>query len=55
MRTSVFFPIIYAILISAAAFVGYSRINDNKHHVTDVIAGSVMGMVIAIFMVGFFY
>ncbi|KAE9552227.1 hypothetical protein FO519_004571 [Halicephalobus sp. NKZ332] len=55
MRTSVFFPIIYALLISAAAFVGYSRVNDNKHHVGDVIAGAFIGILVAICMLILFH
>jgi len=33
-----------------AGFVGYSRINDNKHYLSDVIVGAAVGMFIGNFM-----
>lgn len=38
------------VLIAAAAFTGFSRISDYKHHWEDVLAGSVLGMGIAVIL-----
>ena len=32
-------------------YISISRVTDNKHHVTDVVGGAVIGVVVAIFMV----
>lgn len=36
------------IFVSMAVFVSLSRVIDNKHHPTDVLAGSVLGIIIAL-------
>ncbi len=33
--------------MALAAFVGYSRINDNQHRLHDVIAGATIGLTCA--------
>ena len=35
------------LLLSVAVFTALSRISDNKHHPTDVLAGSLIGILIA--------
>jgi phosphatidate phosphatase len=32
-----------------AFFTGLSRVSDNKHHPTDVLAGALLGTVVAVF------
>uniref|UniRef100_A0AC34FQB4 Phosphatidic acid phosphatase type 2/haloperoxidase domain-containing protein n=1 Tax=Panagrolaimus sp. ES5 TaxID=591445 RepID=A0AC34FQB4_9BILA len=49
-RTSVAFPVLYTLLFGLAAFVGYSRIFDNKHHVIDVVTGALEGSIVAALM-----
>jgi membrane-associated phospholipid phosphatase len=39
------------LLFGAAAFVGLSRIIDNKHHNSDVIFGSFIGIVLGVSIV----
>lgn len=39
------------LIACAAAFVSISRVSDNKHHFSDVIAGDVLGFVVAILIV----
>jgi membrane-associated phospholipid phosphatase len=36
-------------------FKGFTRITDNRHHDTDVLAGGILGTVIAIIAVRKFY
>lgn len=40
--------LVQLILLMIATFVALSRIMDNKHHPTDVMAGTVMGILLAI-------
>lgn len=50
-------PVIYVLgvlLFAAASFVALSRISDNKHHNTDVAAGSLIGVLIGVSVVSFF-
>uniref|UniRef100_A0A914PVX7 Phosphatidic acid phosphatase type 2/haloperoxidase domain-containing protein n=1 Tax=Panagrolaimus davidi TaxID=227884 RepID=A0A914PVX7_9BILA len=54
-RTSVAFPVLYTLLFGLAAFVGYSRIFDNKHHVIDVVTGALEGSAVAGLMVLVFF
>uniref|UniRef100_A0A1I8AWK9 AcidPPc domain-containing protein n=1 Tax=Steinernema glaseri TaxID=37863 RepID=A0A1I8AWK9_9BILA len=48
----VVFPIYYSLLLCAAAFVGYSRIFDYKHHWSDVMTGAIVGCFLAVITVG---
>ncbi|KAK6039399.1 PAP2 family protein [Cooperia oncophora] len=41
-------PVIQTSLLAIGLLISYSRINDNKHHWSDVIAGILVGMVAAI-------
>lgn len=41
-------PFIQIVLFSIAFFTGLTRVVDNKHHFTDVLAGSALGTVFAI-------
>lgn len=45
--------IIQVVIFTIAAFVAMTRITDNKHHVTDVFAGSGLGVLIG--FITFFY
>uniref|UniRef100_A0AC35EXK0 Phosphatidic acid phosphatase type 2/haloperoxidase domain-containing protein n=1 Tax=Panagrolaimus sp. PS1159 TaxID=55785 RepID=A0AC35EXK0_9BILA len=54
-RTSVAFPVLYTLLFGLAAFVGYSRIFDHKHHVIDVVTGALEGSIVAGLMVLVFF
>ncbi|KAJ8380938.1 hypothetical protein SKAU_G00017160 [Synaphobranchus kaupii] len=44
-------PTIQFFLISAALYVGLSRVSDYKHHWSDVLAGLIQGFIIAILTV----
>lgn len=46
--------VLQGVCIWAAWFVALSRIFDNMHHSTDVLAGGVIGTFWALFVVGFF-
>ncbi|TKR60555.1 hypothetical protein L596_027785 [Steinernema carpocapsae] len=48
------FPLYYMVLIGAAAFVGYSRIFDYKHHWSDVLCGAIFGCFMAVLTVVYF-
>ncbi|XP_060601612.1 phospholipid phosphatase 1-like, partial [Ruditapes philippinarum] len=41
-------PLIQLGILCAAIYVCISRVNDNKHHFSDVIAGAILGTVIAL-------
>ncbi|KAG5675412.1 hypothetical protein PVAND_005320 [Polypedilum vanderplanki] len=45
---------IQLVFVTAALYTGLSRITDYKHHPTDVIAGSILGILIA-FVVCFYF
>lgn len=44
-------PILQVGVVCAATFVCVSRVTDNKHHFSDVIAGAILGTVVAILTV----
>lgn len=44
-------PIVQSVCLMLAIFCGITRINDNMHHVTDVLAGTALGCVVAICIV----
>ncbi|CAF0761073.1 unnamed protein product [Adineta steineri] len=53
------FPYVMEMLCFAlAAYIGITRITDNRHHATDVLSGAILGTVVAIiafrYMVGSF-
>jgi len=50
---SLMLHIVQVFLFAAAFFVAMTRVIDNKHHVTDVIAGSAIGSTVA--LVTFYY
>ncbi|XP_060601613.1 phospholipid phosphatase 1-like, partial [Ruditapes philippinarum] len=47
-KIRIFLPLIQLGILCAAIFVCISRVNDNKHHFSDVIAGAILGTVIAL-------
>lgn len=49
--TTFFLPIIHLILLSCASFVCATRIFDHAHHSRDVIAGALIGLVTAVYVV----
>ena len=44
-------PLLQVVAVSLSLFVGWSRIADNKHFLTDVLAGFVLGAIFAWFVV----
>ena len=50
-ETKLLRPLLQAVAVSLALFVGWARIADNKHFLSDVVAGFVIGGIIAWFMV----
>jgi len=53
------FPYLFQMgCVALASYIGITRITDNRHHATDVIGGSILGLIIAIiafrYMVGSF-
>ncbi len=40
-------------VVCGAFYVGLSRVSDNKHHPTDVLAGMIIGFLIGLFSVRF--
>lgn len=49
-ETKLLRPLLQAVAVSLALFVGWARIADNKHFLSDVVAGFVIGGIIAWFM-----
>jgi membrane-associated phospholipid phosphatase len=47
-------PLLQVAVLSSAMFIGYSRIQDNMHHWSDVLIGLVAGFTVASFVVIFF-
>ncbi|XP_045180027.2 phospholipid phosphatase 1-like [Mercenaria mercenaria] len=47
-KIRILLPLIQVGIICASAFVCISRVNDNKHHFGDVIAGAILGTVLAL-------
>ena len=45
-------PVLQMVLLFISTLCGVSRIQDNKHHSSDVIAGFLLGMVVAVAVVG---
>ena len=41
------------VAIAGAFYCGLSRVSDNKHHPTDVLAGAILGVLAALFTVCF--
>jgi phosphatidate phosphatase len=52
MKNNCGFAILFTqcLLLTAAVFTAVSRVFDHKHHVTDVIAGSIIGIFFAVFI-----
>ena len=50
-ETKLLKPLLQVVAVSLSLFVGWSRIADNKHFLTDVLAGFVLGAVFAWFVV----
>jgi membrane-associated phospholipid phosphatase len=38
-------------LVLAAILCGFGRIRENKHHMSDVLAGFILGITVAVFVV----
>uniref|UniRef100_A0A7E4WAY9 AcidPPc domain-containing protein n=1 Tax=Panagrellus redivivus TaxID=6233 RepID=A0A7E4WAY9_PANRE len=49
-KGSVCFVLLSTLLVAIAALIGYSRVSDNKHHVSDVAVGAAAGTLIAALM-----
>ncbi|XP_060608387.1 phospholipid phosphatase 1-like [Ruditapes philippinarum] len=47
-KIRILLPLLQLGILCAAIFVCISRVNDNKHHFSDVIAGAILGTVIAL-------
>ena len=45
-RVTVVSSLVQVVLIVLALYCGYSRVLDRRHHLTDVMAGSVLGAVV---------
>ena len=39
---------LYALLMSYALWCGATRVSDHMHHVTDVVAGGLLGLMLAV-------
>ena len=50
-ETKLLKPLLQVVAVSLSLFVGWSRIADNKHFLTDILAGFVLGAIFAWFMV----
>ena len=50
-ETKLLKPLLQAVAVSLALFVGWTRIADNKHFLSDVVAGFVIGGIFAWFIV----
>ena len=50
-ETKLLKPLLQVVAVSLSLFVGWSRIADNKHFLTDVLAGFVLGAIFAWFVV----
>lgn len=49
-ETKLLKPLLQVVAVSLSLFVGWSRIADNKHFLTDVLAGFVLGAIFAWFV-----
>ena len=45
-RVTAVSSLVQVVLIVLALYCGYSRVLDRRHHLTDVMAGSVLGAVV---------
>ena len=45
-RVTVLTYLVQALMLVLAVYCGYSRVLDHRHHLTDVIAGSVLGSLV---------
>ena len=45
-------PVLQLIVISLSVLTCVSRVSDYKHHWSDVLAGGLLGVVLAVFSVG---
>lgn len=43
---------VQVLAVAGAFYIGLSRVSDNKHHPTDVLAGMVIGFLVGVFSVG---
>ncbi|PIO68602.1 PAP2 family protein [Teladorsagia circumcincta] len=48
-------PVIQTTVIAIGLLISFSRINDNKHHWSDVIVGILVGMFIAVYTVSYIF
>lgn len=46
-------PLMQLIIVCVFSYVGVSRVTDNKHHASDVIAGFFLGFIVALFTLKF--
>lgn len=52
-ETKLIKPLLQIVVVSLALFLGLSRIAENAHFLSDVVAGFVLGAIIAWLMVSF--
>lgn len=50
-ETKLLKPLLQTVAVSLSLFVGWSRIADNRHFLSDVVAGFILGGIMAWFIV----
>ena len=52
-ETKLIKPLLQTVAVSLSLFIGWSRISDNKHFLSDVVAGFTLGAIFAWFIVSY--
>ncbi|KAL3855315.1 hypothetical protein ACJMK2_014531 [Sinanodonta woodiana] len=52
-RVHLFRPLLQALFMGVALYIGLSRVMDYKHHWSDVLGGAVLGIIVAVLIVRF--